>query len=152
MGNRALLSNVRLSILGILAGIATGALLVLALFRGPTGIYDDLSRAFFGTYRRWTTGQTPIPEFWDLIAISIWKIALVYSVSIAVAAIPIWLALGRFGMNKIWHAILLGATLGGLAGASLNNREPLGLATIIAPIGAISGLVTWTVAHKKRKS
>lgn len=147
--------KVRRGGLGILAGIAAGTVLAVAVESGPVAVGHDLARVFIAAYHYVTTGRALLVEpFSYFISSLAWQTAIVWSVLIAAAAVPLWMALGRFGRSRWIHALLLGAVLGGAVGAVFEADQILNILNMlkIAGVGAAAGLVTWIVAHRTSKA
>jgi len=136
--------NMRRALPGILTGIATGTILAVLVMTGPIAFSQDLLRACYVAYHFLTTGKTLTESLSDTIGLAVWQAALEYSVMIAAFAVPLWVALGRFGRNKAIDAIVLGAAIG----VMVTVADHFVFASKISFVGAVAGFMTWVVAQR----
>jgi hypothetical protein len=128
---------------GLAAGIAAGAVLAIAVVGGPAAVGHDATRAINVLYH--LVISAPLTEsVSDSLDAAAWQAALTYSMAVGIAAVPIWIGLGRLRRNTRLDALWLGAALGGALGYFVGGS----LAALkFGAVGAGAGLITWVVSH-----
>jgi hypothetical protein len=146
----AMETSVARGVLGILAGVAAGAVLSVAFLVGPGAILDDITRAF-DAGRHFTSGS-PLPtRMGDSISLGVWKTAFFWSAIVGAIAVPLWMGLGRLGRSGRIDALWLGALVGAPFGLLFDGNDKLVFAPRLAAVGALAGLVTWFVSHRRQR-
>lgn len=128
---------------GIVAGVASGAVLGIGIVAGPAAACRDATRAINFLYH-FAISAPLTASVSDTIDAAAWQAALIYSMAVGIVAVPIWMCLGRLRRNTSVDGLLLGAVLGGALGYFVGG--PLA-ALKFGAVGACAGLITWAVAH-----
>lgn len=129
--------------LGVAAGVGSGAVLAIATVAGPAAVSHDAARAI-EVLSHLAISAPLAASVSDRIDAGAWQAALTYSMAVAIAAVPIWIGLGRLRRNRPIDALWLGAALGGALGYFVGGPSA---ALRFGPVGAAAGLITWTVSH-----